>query len=439
MNNDNHCFLSIESIIEASGEEHLEDVKNLEILFNACQEIDSLEYTPNLSRLTMINNGLTMISNLYPIQETLTYLCLCDQQIYRMENLYLPSLQYLYLHRNHINHIEGLEHCPQLKILWLSQNKINSISGLESCQCLEELQLHSNQITHLNGIETLQSSLVVLGISDNLINTFDEIDFLSRSMHVLREISFHDIHFGSCPVYDLDGYREYTILSLPQLTSLDGIQITPTRAAAAQRTMQTYINAIQVQIDKVDADYAKEMAAVQAQESFEIAQCNEIEESRRAEILELAQKLAAYSLTITEQITQQEQLFDRALAQFNSQVDQLFENACDAVQTQVLQPRNDDILLRLELKLERKSDQFLRVLSGSESIESLSSNINTVSSRSSNRHSDSTASTLRNLLRVTTPVMSSSPSSSDKNYVSLKQSRSKNTHAQNASSARLYP
>ena len=52
-----------------------------------------------------IDNGLKRISNLEPISISLITLCLCDQNLKTMDNLLLPNLKDLYLHRNDIRHI----------------------------------------------------------------------------------------------------------------------------------------------------------------------------------------------------------------------------------------------------------------------------------------------------------------------------------------------
>ena len=76
----------------------------------------------------MINNGLLSISNLKYVQNTLISLCLCDQNIIKMENLELPQLIELFLHRNQIEIIEGLDQCKNLKKLWLNQNHIRPVN-----------------------------------------------------------------------------------------------------------------------------------------------------------------------------------------------------------------------------------------------------------------------------------------------------------------------
>ena len=140
--------------VETTGSDNLEDLFELEILFLTCDEINSLGECSNLRRLSMIDNGLKKISNLSPVGNTLMSLCLCDQSITAMENLDLPQLEELFLHRNLITKIAGLNGCPRLKRLWLFQNKILSLDGLHCVPELEECWLQANEISSLHGLAT---------------------------------------------------------------------------------------------------------------------------------------------------------------------------------------------------------------------------------------------------------------------------------------------
>ena len=55
-----------------------------------------------------MNNGIQRISNLSPVAMTLTSLCICDQDISVMENLELPMLRDLFMHRNKLKKIGSL-------------------------------------------------------------------------------------------------------------------------------------------------------------------------------------------------------------------------------------------------------------------------------------------------------------------------------------------
>ena len=56
----------------------------------------------------VLNNGIQRISNLSPVAMTLTSLCICDQDISAMENLELPMLRDLFMHRNKLKKMGSL-------------------------------------------------------------------------------------------------------------------------------------------------------------------------------------------------------------------------------------------------------------------------------------------------------------------------------------------
>jgi hypothetical protein len=146
------------------------------------------------------------------------------QGLTAMENLSLPNLRELYLHRNAITEIGNLNGCPKLRKLWLFQNKIEHISGLHAVPELEECWLQSNAIAKLHGLESL-TRLNHLGLAGNEVSDFKELKRLS-SCPGLRALSLSDIHFGRCPIVDEQGYQEFIVLHLGQVVLLDGIAIT---------------------------------------------------------------------------------------------------------------------------------------------------------------------------------------------------------------------
>jgi protein phosphatase 1 regulatory subunit 7 len=187
-------FLSEDDIVATTGEQVLENIEEIEVLFSNCVEIASLERCRSLRKLAMIDNGLQRISNLKPVGMTLTSLCLCDQMLTRMENLDLPVLTELMLHRNKLTEISGLDRCPRLRKLWLFQNKITSLSGLQAVPELEECWVQANRVTSLAGIEHCRA-LVDLGLAGNPVADFVELKRL-EDLPDLHSLSLSDIHFG---------------------------------------------------------------------------------------------------------------------------------------------------------------------------------------------------------------------------------------------------
>lgn len=141
-----------------------------------------------------------------------------------MDNLLLPNLRELFLHRNEITKIGNLSGCPRVRKLWLFQNKVENITGLHALPELEECWLQANQIRKLSGFEN-NPRLHTLGMAGNLVCSFKELKKLAPCSS-LRSITFSDIHFGRCPVADEAGYKEFVLLHLRQVTVLDGIGVT---------------------------------------------------------------------------------------------------------------------------------------------------------------------------------------------------------------------
>lgn len=238
--NNRYTSLSIEDIIETTGTDNLKTIEEIEILFLHCDEIDSLQYCTSLKRFSMIDNGLQKISNVSYAKDTLLSLCLCDQNITKIENLDLPNLVELFLHRNQIQAVEGLNQCINLKKLWLNQNQITYISGLGSCSKLNELVLNDNLIPSLSGLDTC-SELEILGLAANPITSLDHLDPL-RQLPKLVDLTFYDIHFGKCPVTDIEGYREFVILNFRKLHYLDGVAINLNKVKAAEDAIKTTVS-----------------------------------------------------------------------------------------------------------------------------------------------------------------------------------------------------
>mgnify|MGYP000262303209 CR=1 FL=1 len=157
-----------------------------------------------------------------------------------MDNLTLPNLRELFLHRNAITKMGNLGGCPRLLKLWLFQNQIEAVSGLHAVPELEECWIQANPITKLQGFETL-TQLYSLGLAGTQIADFKELKRLS-SCTGLRSLSLSDIHFGRCPIADEAGYQEFVVLHLPQVTILDGIAISRETQISAEDLYFTQVS-----------------------------------------------------------------------------------------------------------------------------------------------------------------------------------------------------
>ncbi|CAM9712539.1 unnamed protein product, partial [Choristocarpus tenellus] len=132
-----------------------------------------------------------------------------------MENLCLPSLRELYLHQNSITKIEGLQGCPSLQRLWLFSNKISAMENLHYCGALKELWLHDNRVKRVAGLDSLVHLQVCtnLGLAGNPIMELKDVRRLG-SLPSLVELTLDDVHFGTCPVVEVTGYRQFIMCFL---------------------------------------------------------------------------------------------------------------------------------------------------------------------------------------------------------------------------------
>ncbi|NXM26269.1 LRCC1 protein, partial [Oxyruncus cristatus] len=177
-------------------------------------------------------------------------LSLMDRGLKSLLDVTLSSdLHTLNAHCNRIARIEGLGHLRNLQHLDLSSNQIRRIEGLGSLANLRTLSLSCNLITKVEGLEKL-FNLTVLNLSYNRIHDLSGLQSLHGTRYKISQIELHSncvsnvIHLLECtkglhcltnltlekngkanPVCHIAGYRETVLQSLPQLTALDGRDI----------------------------------------------------------------------------------------------------------------------------------------------------------------------------------------------------------------------
>merc|ERR1711959_258442 len=130
---------------------------------------------------------------------TLIELSLHQRNLDKIEHLdkWCKRLQILYLQGNIIPRLENLSRLRELVYLNVCLNNIKKIENLEGCEALEKLDLTCNFIA---------DPLEMANLAPNT---------RLKELYVLGN-----------PMTDVEGWREFTVASLPQLESIDGTAIT---------------------------------------------------------------------------------------------------------------------------------------------------------------------------------------------------------------------
>lgn len=159
--------------------------------------------------------------------------------------LIIGTLEELSLHQEDIERIEYFQNwCRDLKILLLQSNLIAKIENLHKLKKLEYLNLSLNNIEVIENLEQLES-LKKLDLTLNFIGNLQSVANL-RDNYNLRELILTGNY---CANYD--GYRNFVIATLPQLHTLDGLEIKRSDRIVAQKEYEKCRTAIiQQQIEQ---------------------------------------------------------------------------------------------------------------------------------------------------------------------------------------------
>lgn len=128
-------------------------------------------------------------------------------------NVCCRKLKIIYLQNNLIPKMENLFHMKDLEYLNLALNNIEKVEGLQSCEFLRKLDLTVNFIDY----DTLEESIVHLQSRQNL-----------TELYMMGNPS--QVAWG-------DDFNSYVIGMLPQLMSLDGIEVTKSLAIKAKQKL----------------------------------------------------------------------------------------------------------------------------------------------------------------------------------------------------------
>ena len=122
------------------------------------------------------------------------------------------KLKILYLQNNIIRKMENLNHLKELEYVNLALNNITKIEGLQNCEFLKKLDMTVNFVD----LDELKSSLEHLQPRDRL-----------RDFYLM----------GNPAEANWAGFKTYVIAKLPQLTNLDGTDITRSMLIKAQQEL----------------------------------------------------------------------------------------------------------------------------------------------------------------------------------------------------------
>ncbi|KAL9707156.1 hypothetical protein quinque_010674 [Culex quinquefasciatus] len=167
--------------------------------------------------------------------------------------LIIGTLEELSLHQEDIECIEHIgSWCRELKILFLQSNLISRIENVHKLKKLEYLNLAVNNIERIENLEGLES-LNKLDLTLNFVGELTSVETL-RGNYNLREL-----YLTGNPCTDYVGYRDYVTCALPQLESLDGVEITRTdRLKASKDFRANRARIVQLELKhRIDRDEQK--------------------------------------------------------------------------------------------------------------------------------------------------------------------------------------
>ncbi|XP_014108754.1 PREDICTED: leucine-rich repeat-containing protein 23 [Pseudopodoces humilis] len=144
----------------------------------------------------------------------------------------LFSLQVLELRGNKLETTAGLG-VSKLKKLYLAKNTICSLEGLEEFKQLETLHLRDNKLEALDGFSDSMKCLQYLNLRSNGIKSFQEVEKL-QVLPMLQALVLIDN-----PCTEEPSYRLEVLSRLPQLQRLDKESVEEEEREEAEKIRQT--------------------------------------------------------------------------------------------------------------------------------------------------------------------------------------------------------
>lgn len=182
------------------------------------------------------------------------------------------------MHQEDIEKIENIQNwCRDLTILLLQNNLISKIENLYKLKKLEYLNLAINNIEIIENLETLES-LQKLDLTLNFIGELTSVGTLSENYNL------EELTLTGNPCTDFYGYREFVIVTLPQLKRFDSEDVTRTeRLQAIKKFPEIKKKIIQSEIEyKIKRDEQKIRVEMELkQHKSEVQGLDEDEQNKR--------------------------------------------------------------------------------------------------------------------------------------------------------------
>ncbi|XP_018336112.1 protein tilB [Agrilus planipennis] len=144
----------------------------------------------------------------------------------------IGTLEELSLHQEDVDKIENLNNwCKDLQILLLQANLISKIENLNKLKKLEYLNLAVNNVEKIENLERCEF-LEKLDLTLNFIGDLESVASLKNNLHLRH------LYLTGNPCTNYEGYRTYVVAVLPQLQTLDGVEITHSERIKAQQDFE---------------------------------------------------------------------------------------------------------------------------------------------------------------------------------------------------------
>ena len=209
--------------------------------FNRIKKVQALDQLVNLRKLYLANNRLSEIpEDAFKSLRCLEVIDLGANRIRKMGSYLnvLENLKELWLGKNKIEKIEGIDKLKNLVRLDVQSNRLTSVESLPSLPNVEELYLSHNAIKSMDGVQRLPK-LQTCDMSSNRISSFEQVDKLVyleefwmnnnpiESFDEVERIAkanlkhLKTIYLQHSPIAEEFAYRKRVAKLLPQLKQLD--------------------------------------------------------------------------------------------------------------------------------------------------------------------------------------------------------------------------